>query len=150
MAFSESLASRTRDALANRRGVTEKKMFGGTCFLLNGNMVLGASWRHLMVRVGKHGHAAAVKRPGVKPMEMRGRVIEGYVKVDPSVLTDDAALEAWVKEAINHGRTLSAKAVKPGKIRKKNDDRLPLPPPLQRARAVKQPRAARRGRKKDS
>ena len=140
MTSEKDLAARVR-ALLPRKGIAEKKMFGGICFLLNGNMIMGASWRHLMVRVGKEAHEATVQRPGVRPMEMKGRVFTGYVKVDPSVLSDDALLEAWVRAAVEHGKKLPAKAVKPGKIHKKDDDGLPLPPPLERALKAKQSRA---------
>jgi TfoX/Sxy family transcriptional regulator of competence genes len=133
MTTDKDLAARVRELLP-AKGITEKKMFGGICFLLNGNMIMGASWRHLMVRVGKEAHDDAVRKRGVRPMEMKGRVFTGYVKVDPSVLTDDALLEAWVREAVDHGKALPAKAVKPGKLHKKGDDGLPLPPPLERAR----------------
>ena len=57
-------------------------MFGGTCFMLSGNMLVGTSKRGLLVRVGKDAHAAAVARPHATPMEMGGRAMEGYVFVD--------------------------------------------------------------------
>jgi TfoX/Sxy family transcriptional regulator of competence genes len=73
MAFDEGLAERIRAALADVGAVREVRMFGGLCFMLNGNMVAGASKRGLLVRVGKDQHARAVARPGARPMEMSGR-----------------------------------------------------------------------------
>ncbi len=84
MTSDEDLAGRVRAALAKADDVREVKMFGGVGFMLNGNMVAAASKRGLLVRVGKDRHRDALTRPGTRPMEMRGRVMEGYVYVDPS------------------------------------------------------------------
>jgi hypothetical protein len=83
MALDEDLADRMRAVLAGTGAVREVKMFGGLCFMLNGNMVAGTSRRGLLVRVGKDRHAQALARPGAKPMEMSGRPMEGYVFIDP-------------------------------------------------------------------
>jgi hypothetical protein len=84
-----------RSALARRKGVTEQRMFGGLCFLLNGNMLCGSSKRGFMFRVGKDRHTEALARPGASPMEMNGRRYEGFVRVDPSLCTD-RQLPGWV------------------------------------------------------
>ena len=83
MALDENLADRMRVVLAGTGAVREVRMFGGLCFMLNGNMVAGTSRRGLLVRVGKDRHAEALARPGAKPMEMSGRPMEGYVFIDP-------------------------------------------------------------------
>ena len=72
MAYDERLAATIREALAGRAGVNEKKMFGGLCFLLNGNMVCGTYRDGGMYRVGKPNEAAALALPHTRPMEMTG------------------------------------------------------------------------------
>jgi len=91
----DRLAQRMRSALARRKGVTEQKMFGGLCFLLNGNMLCGSSKHGFMFRVGKERHAEALSRPGASPMEMNGRRFGGFVRVDPRLCTD-RQLPGWV------------------------------------------------------
>src|ERR1700752_203160 len=80
------LAFAFRSALTRIKGVTEVKMFGGVGFMLNGNLLVGASKRGLLVRVGNDGQREALARPGARAMEMRGRTMEGYVYVDPAAL----------------------------------------------------------------
>ena len=108
MAYSEELAERIRDALTGREGVTERKMFGGIGFMLNGNMVAAASKRGLLLRVGKDRYRGALSRSGARAMEMRGRVMEGYLYVDPAVL-DDHSLGDWLQLAVVFVQTLPAK-----------------------------------------
>jgi TfoX/Sxy family transcriptional regulator of competence genes len=89
VALDEDLAERMRAVLAGTGAVTEVRMFGGLCFMLNGNMVAGTSRRGLLVRVGKDQHAHALARPDSKPMEMSGRLMEGYIIVDPPRMTSE-------------------------------------------------------------
>lgn len=107
------LAERLRAALP-ANGVTEQKMFGGICFMLDGNMVAGASRRGLLVRVGKVAHAEAVVRPGARPMEMRGKPMAGYIFVDPAVL-DEATFASFLDLALAFVRTLPPKPAKEGR-----------------------------------
>lgn len=86
----------------------EIRMFGGIGFMLNGNMVAAASRRGLQLRVGKDRQGEVLARPGARPMEMRGRVMEGYVYVDPSALTD-GDIEAWLRPALAFVQTLPSK-----------------------------------------
>jgi len=79
--------------------VTEQKMFGGTCFMLAGNMLVGTSKRGLLVRVGKDGHAAALARPHARTMEMGAKSMEGYVFVAPEGTATAADLKKWVSLA---------------------------------------------------
>ncbi|MGH6923805.1 MAG: TfoX/Sxy family protein [Propylenella sp.] len=106
----DKLAERLRSVLPGE-GVSEQRMFGGICFMLNGNMIAGASRRGLLLRVGKEAHASAIKRPGARPMEMRGKLMEGYIYVDPAHL-GGAALRDWLKLALDFVRTLPPKAAK--------------------------------------
>ncbi|MGH7192481.1 MAG: TfoX/Sxy family protein, partial [Candidatus Saccharimonadales bacterium] len=79
MAFSESLAARTRDVLASIRGTTEKKMFGGVGFILNGNLLVGV-WKHsLIVRLGPEEGKAALLEPNVKEFDITGQPMKGWV-----------------------------------------------------------------------
>jgi TfoX/Sxy family transcriptional regulator of competence genes len=104
-------ASKVRAALAGAGGsLTEIKMFGGIGFMLDGNMVVAVSRRGLMLHVGRERYAEALARPEAHPVEMRGRQMEGYVRVDPAMLTD-RALKAWLAHASAFVRTLPAKAV---------------------------------------
>ena len=111
MALDEDLGERVRVALAGTGTVREVRMFGGLCFMLNGNMVAGTSKRGLMVRVGKDQQPSALARPGAKRMEMTGRPMEGYVFVDPPP-TDDRSLQDWLALAVAFVTTLPAKLPK--------------------------------------
>jgi TfoX/Sxy family transcriptional regulator of competence genes len=106
------LVVRVRDALADLP-VTEQKMFGGVCFMLNGNMLVGASPRGLMVRVGKDGHERAVARPHAKPMEQGGRTMAGYIVVANEGVARTRDLDAWLARAVSHVGSLPAKERKP-------------------------------------
>jgi len=108
---SDDLAARIRMVLASR-DTTEKKMFGGICFLLNDHMVAGASKSGLLVRVGKDNHAACVARPHAHVMEMRGRRMEGYIFVAPEGVKTDAALRDWLGIAVAYVKTLPPKTAK--------------------------------------
>src|SRR6202011_5676345 len=83
MALNKDLAERIRVVLAGTGSLREVRMFGGLCFMLNGNMVAGTSKRGLLVRGGKDQHARALARADANPMEMSGRPMEGFVFVDP-------------------------------------------------------------------
>jgi TfoX/Sxy family transcriptional regulator of competence genes len=109
MAIDQDLTARLRSALGRSGVIREVKMFGGICFLLNGNMIAGSSPRGLLVRVGKDQHAEALRRPGAGAMEMGGRVMEGYVRVDPAAL-DDTSLQDWVELARAFVQSLPPKA----------------------------------------
>lgn len=108
MAIDQDLAERVRRVLCRTAAVREVKMFGGLCFMVNGNMVAGTSKRGLLVRVGKDRHAEALARPGARPMEMSGRPMEGYIFVDPPP-RDDRALRDWLELATAFVTTLPPK-----------------------------------------
>jgi len=115
MAFDQELAARLRGALTGTGTIREVRMFGGLCFMLNGNMVAGTSKRGLLVRVGKEAQPAALERPGTRPMVMGSRTAEGYIFVDPATL-DDKALKNWMGLALAFVRTLPPKpAAKAGR-----------------------------------
>ena len=105
----ENLAERIRAVLAGTGSVREVRMFGGLCFMLNGNMVAGASKRGLLVRIGKDQHTRALARPDAKRMEMSGRPMEGYVLIDPPP-RDEQTLREWLDLAVAFVNTLPAKS----------------------------------------
>lgn len=113
----DRLAERVRQALASKK-TTEQAMFGGTCFMLNGNMVLSATGRGLLVRVGKDGMDAALKRAGARPMIMGGRTMTGYVFIADEAMKTAAGLKKWIDVALAHVATLPPKKEQPGARRR--------------------------------
>jgi TfoX/Sxy family transcriptional regulator of competence genes len=98
MAFDPGLAQRIREVLGDRPGVTEKRMFGGLAFLLDGKMFVGILQSTLMARVGPDAHEQALARPHVRPMDFTGKPMRGYVYIDPAGLEEDRDLTAWVHQ----------------------------------------------------
>ena len=105
------LAERVRRCLAEVDGVTEKKMFGGLAFLVDGSMAVTArNGDHLMVRVPKDQTSDVLREPGVSEVVMRGRPMNGWVDVDPAVVDADAdaALATWVDRGVAAARAASS------------------------------------------
>lgn len=96
MAYDEALADRVRRAIGPRSDVTEKKMFGGVAFLLDGKMFCGVASDDLMVRVGPDRHDEALARAHVRPMDFTGRPMKGYVFVSSAGCRTERAVKAWV------------------------------------------------------
>ena len=88
MAYDEGLAGTLRAALAGRGGISERKMFGGLCFMLDGNMICGTYRDGGMYRVGKANEAAALALPHVRPMTMTGRPMPGMVEAERAAIED--------------------------------------------------------------
>jgi hypothetical protein len=109
MAFDESLAARIRDALARRKGVVEKKMFGGVGFLLNGNMLVGVWKDSLVVRLGPSDGDEALKEPHVKEFDITGRPMKGWVLVASEGVEGDDQLAGWIGRAVKFVGMLPAK-----------------------------------------
>jgi TfoX/Sxy family transcriptional regulator of competence genes len=109
MAFDEDLARRVRDRLAGETGVTEKAMFGGLAFLLDGNMAVGLSGDELMVRVGPEASDDALERPHTRPFDMTGRPMKGWILVAPEGVAGERELAAWVAQGVDFARSLPAK-----------------------------------------
>lgn len=112
-----TLDERLRALLAPHRA-TDKRMFGGTCFLIGGNMAIGTLKGGLIVRVGKEAHAAAIKLPGARTFDMTGRPMEGFITVDGKSVLHDAALNGWAELALAFVKTLPEKQSKPTKVKK--------------------------------
>lgn len=107
MAYDERLAQRIREVLGDRPAVSERRMFGGLCFLVDGKMAVGINDRDLMVRVGADGHARALARPHARPMDFTGKPLTGFVYVAPAGVRG-AALARWVDEACAYVATVPA------------------------------------------
>ncbi len=101
MPYDPELAERMRTALQSRTGVVEKKMFGGYCWMLHGNMLCGVEVGRFMFRVGAEQEADALSRPGARPMDITGKPMKGFVWVDARQ-TADAGLEAWIDLAARY------------------------------------------------
>jgi TfoX/Sxy family transcriptional regulator of competence genes len=99
MAYDEALADRIRDAIGPRKGVTEKKMFGGVAFLLDGKMFCGVTKDDLMVRVGPERYEASLAKAHVRPMDFTGRPMNGYVFVGAEGTRKIDAIRKWVELA---------------------------------------------------
>ena len=97
MAYDELLASQLRDLLADAPGVTEKKMFGGLCLLLEGKMFMGIIKDELMVRVGPERWAEHLAKPGVREMDFTGRSMKGYVYVGAEAIRSPEELAEWIE-----------------------------------------------------
>src|SRR4051812_5438300 len=109
MAFDESLAARIRVALARRKGVEEKKMFGCICFLLNGNALAGVWKDRLIARLGPEEGEAALRESHVPAFDITGKPMRNWIAVEPEGVEDDEKLKAWVEQAIKFVRTLPRK-----------------------------------------
>ncbi len=98
MAYDETLAERIRRALKDDP-VTEKKMFGGLCFLFNGNMLGGVVDDTLMLRVGPDAYEKLLAQPGARAMDFTGRSLKGMLYVAPAALADARSLKRWLRHA---------------------------------------------------
>lgn len=110
MAHDEELARRIREHVGGEPALSEKTMFGGLAFLVNGNMAVAASGQGgLMLRCDPADSAELTQADGVAPMEMRGRRMGGWLRVADDVVADDAGLARWVDLGVAYARTLPAK-----------------------------------------
>lgn len=117
MADDRDLVADVRSVLSDVGTIREVRMFGGTAFLLNGNMVAAASPRGLLLRVGAERHEAALARPGARPMVMRGHAMNGYVYADPWS-SNARRLRSWLGEPVAFVRTLPPKTAGTSSVRK--------------------------------
>ena len=109
MAYDEDLAERLRELVAREKGLTEKRMFGGLAFLLDGNMAVSASGQGgLMVRVDPAASDDLVADARAERMVMKGRPMDGWLRVDAEGL-DDAGLAEWVARGVAYARSLPPK-----------------------------------------
>ena len=109
MAFSEPLAERIRQGLARRKGIEEKRMFGGIGFLLNGNLLVGVWKDSLIVRLGPEEGEEALKEPHVSEFDITGRAMKGWVLVAPEGVDAGEQLKRWIERAVKFVGKLPAK-----------------------------------------
>jgi TfoX/Sxy family transcriptional regulator of competence genes len=110
MAYDEDLAHRIRELVADEPGVTEQRMFGGLAFLVGGNMAVAASGQGgLIVRVEPDDTDGLVSKPNARPLEMRGRAMRGWLRVDADGVRTKRQLEPWVSRGVAYARSLPAK-----------------------------------------
>lgn len=108
MAYDENLAERVRTILASEPSLSERKMFGGIAFMIEGHMCCGIVGHDLMLRLGPDGSDAALKRPHVRPMDFTGRPMTSMVFVEPEGHRG-GALRRWVEQAATFARELPPK-----------------------------------------
>jgi TfoX/Sxy family transcriptional regulator of competence genes len=109
MAYSESLAERTRQIFIRNRGIAETKMFGGVGFLLNGNMCVGIWKNSLIVRIGPESYEDALKEEYVREFDITGRPMKGWVLVEPDGIETDDQLNEWIRRSVEFVSTLPKK-----------------------------------------
>ena len=109
MAFDERLAARIRGSLGRRKGLAEKKMFGGIAFLLNGNMCVGVHKSELIVRLAPEETDAALAQPHTRRFDLTGPPMKGWILVERGGLTTDAKLGKWVQVAAKYAGALPPK-----------------------------------------
>jgi TfoX/Sxy family transcriptional regulator of competence genes len=113
MAFDEQLASRVRKQLSRLPGFTERRMFGGLCFLLNGHMTAGIVGANLMLRVGPEQYREALAQPHAREMDFTGRPLNGMIYVDAPGIETEQALKRWLKRGVSFVSAQPAKAKTP-------------------------------------
>ncbi|MDH5325815.1 MAG: TfoX/Sxy family protein [Gammaproteobacteria bacterium] len=109
MAYDEGVAQRVREILQDYSGVTEKRMFGGIAFMINGNMCSGVVQSELMLRVGPDAYEQCLTRPHARIMDFTGRPMKGFIYVGESGFENDGDLLAWIETAVQFAGKLPPK-----------------------------------------
>ncbi len=110
MAYDQELADRVREHVEHEKGLTEKRMFGGLAFLINGNMAVSASSRGgLLLRVDPAETESLLRLPHASPFEMRGREMNGWLFIDANSTTADDELVRWIDRGVGYARSLPPK-----------------------------------------
>ncbi|MDH5748261.1 MAG: TfoX/Sxy family protein, partial [Rhodospirillales bacterium] len=112
MAYDEKLGDRVRAQLTGRPGYSERKMFGGLCFMLDGNMCCGVLADRLVIRAGPEEYAELLKRKNTKPFDFTGKALRGFVVVMPEGMKTKRALDGWIARAVDFAGNLPAKEKK--------------------------------------
>ena len=134
MAYDEGLAERIRGVLDEQPGVSEKRMFGGVAFLVNGHMSVGIVQDKLMVRVGPESYDRVLRERHARRMDFTGRPMKGFVYVMPSGYETDVALQRWVGLGVTYVASL------PPKLSREKSG-----PPNKRMPLTRSTKASRRG-----
>jgi TfoX/Sxy family transcriptional regulator of competence genes len=109
MAFDTGLADRIRLILPRNRAISERKMFGGLAFLMNGHMFCGVVKTDLMLRLGEETTPIALRLPHTRPMDFTGKPLKSMLYVDAGGIDSDESLQAWVESALTYVTTLRPK-----------------------------------------
>jgi TfoX/Sxy family transcriptional regulator of competence genes len=110
MAYDDELADRVREVMQHADGLSEKRMFGGLAFLVNGNMAVSASGQGgLLLRVEPAQTEELLDKPRVRRFEMRGREMNGWLRVDADASMTDDELAAWVNRGLAYAESLPPK-----------------------------------------
>jgi TfoX/Sxy family transcriptional regulator of competence genes len=110
VAYDEDLANRIRELVHREPGLTEKRMFGGLAFLINGNMSVSASSQGgLLLRVDPEETDELVRKPHTQPFVMRGRAMDGWLRIDGEGVRTKRQLEPWVARGVRYARSLPPK-----------------------------------------
>jgi TfoX/Sxy family transcriptional regulator of competence genes len=110
VAYDEELADRIRKLIGDEPGLTERKMFGGLAFLIDGNMSVSASGQGgLLLRVDPDQTDALLDDPHAESFVMRGRAMDGWLRVSPEGVSSDDELERWVRLGVACARSLPPK-----------------------------------------
>lgn len=118
MTYDGELADRIRTVVSGERGLSEKRMFGGLAFLVEERMAVSASSKGgLMVRIDPTQTESLVSEPHVRPFEMRGKGIDGWLLVDAEALKADDELRRWVNHGVAYARSLPPKEPRPATTR---------------------------------
>jgi TfoX/Sxy family transcriptional regulator of competence genes len=112
LSFDPEAVARVRRLLSGRDDVVERRMVGGLSFLVNGNMCCGVTGTALMIRVGADGREQALREPHVRPMLLGGRVLSGFICIEPAGYAADDALASWVRRGLDFASDLPAKPVR--------------------------------------
>jgi hypothetical protein len=111
VAYDEDLANRVRELLAAEAGVVEKPMFGGLAFLIGGNLSVSVSGQGgLLLRCDPAETGALVGKPYAAAFEMRGRAMDGWLRIDPEGVSSKRQLQRWVERGVSYARSLPPKA----------------------------------------
>lgn len=112
MAYNLNLAQRIREIVYGQKDASERKMFGGICFMIGGNMVCGVVGDELMARINPEKHASALEKAHVKPMEFTGRSMKGYLFIEPEGIKTKRELAYWVNQGVRIAQSIPAKGSK--------------------------------------
>ncbi len=119
MAYDERLAERIRGYFKRRKGVEEKCMFGGLCFMLNGHMCCGVEKHRLMVRVVPDRYETLLKKPHAREMDFTGKPLKGFLFVSEAGYRTSVGLTSWLDEAVDCAKSKPPKKRKAKSLRKK-------------------------------
>jgi len=109
MPYNEDLANRIRNYCRGKKGISERKMFGGVCFMVNGNMACGVERNNLVIRVGPDKYEEALKNPFARPMDFTGRPLKGFIYVVPEGYKSIATLRKWIGSGVNFAKALPSR-----------------------------------------